>query len=363
MSLGSHLKHLRTLHRSKRHYRLFHTLLLGLFAAFMVISIVLFPAQVFNASLGGLNIWWKIVFPTLLPVLILSEFMLGFGILHGLGATLDPLLKRLFRLPSHSGLAIVHSLMAGFPKGAQVTNDQVIKYNMKPSEASRLLAYSHIANPVFIISIIGVGFLGSVRLGFMLAILYYVSHFLTGFLLRQRAKSYIQVDNANENLRFPLAPSPDHTKISYLRAIKQAIKEGRRVHSKAFGKMLGDAVMESIQNLMTLGGYIIIFSVLATQIQMIPLDPLQSRPIWLKLFLEVHLGSLHLVQSSSPLPWVIAWISVGLGWSGIASFLQVKSMIYPSNIQMKQFVIHRVIHALIAFGLTFVLWKPLQLLW
>ena len=48
--------------------------LLGGGALFLVVSLVLYPETAFNSSLEGLQIWWEVVFPALLPFLSLLKF-------------------------------------------------------------------------------------------------------------------------------------------------------------------------------------------------------------------------------------------------------------------------------------------------
>lgn len=43
------------------------------------------------------------MFPALLPFLIITELLRGMGVLHGLGALMEPLLRALLRLPGAGG--------------------------------------------------------------------------------------------------------------------------------------------------------------------------------------------------------------------------------------------------------------------
>jgi nucleoside recognition membrane protein YjiH len=56
-------------------YRLFWTVC----ALIFTICMALYPQVVFNGALLGLQTWWNIVFPALLPFFIASELLMNFG--------------------------------------------------------------------------------------------------------------------------------------------------------------------------------------------------------------------------------------------------------------------------------------------
>lgn len=70
-------------------------LLIGLLALLM-------PGIALEASLKGLSVWWEVLFPALFPFFVLSEVLLGFGIVHLAAALLDPLMRPLFRIPGQA---------------------------------------------------------------------------------------------------------------------------------------------------------------------------------------------------------------------------------------------------------------------
>lgn len=86
----------------------------GVTAILLAIAIVVAPESSFQASLTGLTLWWTLVFPALLPFLILSEMLSASGFVHGIGVLLEPLMKRCFRLPGAGGWTLVLGLTAGF---------------------------------------------------------------------------------------------------------------------------------------------------------------------------------------------------------------------------------------------------------
>lgn len=71
----------------------------GIMAILIAIAIIISPESSFEASLQGLKLWWTLVFPALLPFLMLSEMLTASGFVHGFGVLLEPLMKRSFVCP------------------------------------------------------------------------------------------------------------------------------------------------------------------------------------------------------------------------------------------------------------------------
>lgn len=92
------------------------TIILSTGALMLVIAVVASPKEAFDASIQGLDIWWKIIFPAMLPFLMLSQMLTAFGFTHAIGALLGPLMQRWFRLPGNAGLAIAVGMCGGFPQ-------------------------------------------------------------------------------------------------------------------------------------------------------------------------------------------------------------------------------------------------------
>src|SRR3984893_18367908 len=77
--------------------------------------LIRYPEPGFKAAIQGRGIWWDILFPALFPFLVISELMLGFGIVDFLGTLLDPLMRPLFRLPGIGGFVVAMGFASGYP--------------------------------------------------------------------------------------------------------------------------------------------------------------------------------------------------------------------------------------------------------
>lgn len=333
------------------------TVIMGFSAVLLVVCIVLYPDQAFQASLQGLSIWWKLVFPALLPFLVLSEILIAFGWVHALGVLIDPLLRVLFRIPGVGGWAMSLGWTAGYPAGAVAAVKLRQQKALSRQEAQRLLALSHVSNPVFMIVVVGVGFLHQAELGLMIAIVHWSSIVITGLLLRWFAPP--SPEPAPERAALARSASVKGGMFARVRRMIEAMRDAHRQDGRSFGKLLGEAVGSAVQTLLMVGGYMMIFSVV---IQVVRLAvPQEISRYAINGLFEINLGA-HAV-STAPFAsqmWQMALLGAILAWSGISAHLQVRSITRATDLSYASFLGARLLHAAVAFVLTFALWQPLQ---
>ncbi|WP_152392418.1 nucleoside recognition domain-containing protein [Paenibacillus guangzhouensis] len=355
------------------------TLLFSFGAILLVFCIVLYPDQAFKASLQGLSVWWKLIFPALLPFLVLSEIMIAYGFAHGLGVLLDPVMRRVFGIPGVGGWALALGWTAGFPAGAEATATLRKMQVLQKHEANRLLALSHVSNPILIIVVIGVGFLQQPHAGLALAIFHWASAILTGFILYgispRRSQPIAQSESAteghdplfatqedgaeqhNSNLASPNSHAPKRRWQRILEAMEQA----HQADGRTFGRLLGDAVSSAVQTLMMVGGYMMIFSIIAQIVQL--LFPMHIAPYWVQGFLELHLGTYGISTADIASNLIqMAILSGILAWSGISAHLQIRSKTQSTDMSYLYFLLSRMLHCILAVLITLACWNPLQLL-
>lgn len=89
--------------QSKNRFRV-TTYFMALLTIYMTLAMVYYPKDSFDAATIGLQLWWDVVFPALLPFFILSEILMGLGVVHGIGVLLEPLMRPLFKVPGAGAL-------------------------------------------------------------------------------------------------------------------------------------------------------------------------------------------------------------------------------------------------------------------
>src|SRR5690554_1622336 len=97
------------------------TLLLAGITAFIAFALLKYPGDASEASIRGLNLWWEIVFPTLLPFFIIAELLLSFGVVKFIGVLFEPIMRPIFNVPGVGSFAWAMGMASGYPTGAKIT--------------------------------------------------------------------------------------------------------------------------------------------------------------------------------------------------------------------------------------------------
>lgn len=320
------------------------------------------PDESLEASIRGLKMWWEIVFPSLFPFFVISELLIGFGVVKFLGVLLEPFMRPFFRVPGVGGFAWAMGMATGFPAGAKLTVRLREEKQLTKIEAQRLVSFTNSSSPLFIFAAVSVGFFNNPRLGLLLAAAHYLGNFFVGFTMR----FYGVKKKKQEKERKPV--------LNISQALS-ALHQTRIHNQKPIGKLLGDAVMSSIHTLLVVGGFIILFSVinkLLFHLQVTPaiasvLDyilptlqlPKEFGNSLVAGIFEITLGSQMAseVQGSLLLQQAII-VSFILGFSGFSVHAQVASILATTDIDYKPFFFARVLHGFLASIFTVLLWKP-----
>ncbi|KKB42253.1 sporulation integral membrane protein YlbJ [Bacillus thermotolerans] len=338
------------------------TLLLAFIVTAFAGSLISFPEISLEASIRGLNMWWEIVFPSLLPFFIVSEMMIGLGVVSFIGFLLEPLMRPLFKVPGAGGFVWAMAMASGFPSGAKLTARLRQSGKLTQIEAERLVCFTNSSNPLFIVGAVAVGFFHDPQLGLLLAVAHYGGNLLVGLTMRlYHPKQEITPASASS---FSLSSA------------FAAMHEAREEDGRPVGKLMGDAVISSIHTLLMIGGFIILFSVLnkvlfylnvtsvlaagaAAVLSLVNLPSELSVPFIAGVF-EITLGSQMISQiDTADLLQQVIVVSFVLAFSGLSVHAQVASILAETDIRFRPFLTARLLHGLYSAGLAFLLWKPI----
>lgn len=219
--------------------KMFIISILIILASFMIIN----PGETVNAAANGFKLWYNILVPALLPFFIIAELMVNVGLVRFIGVMLEPIMRPIFKLPGCSSLVIVMGFTSGFPVGAILSKKLYEEKMLTANEAERLVSFTNNSSPLFIIGAIGIGMFNSAAFGYLLAASHYLANILVGLFWRFKAVTTV---------------TPKENKMS----IKSAFSQLLTTQTDGIGKILGDAIRNSINNILAIAGFIIFFSVL-----------------------------------------------------------------------------------------------------
>jgi sporulation integral membrane protein YlbJ len=339
------------------------TAFMAITMTFLTISLIANPQSCLDASIRGLDMWWEVVFPSLLPFFILSELLIGLGVVNFIGVLLEPLMRPLFRVPGVGGFVWAMGMASGFPSGAKLSARLRQEKQLTQIEAERLVSFTNSSSPLFIFGAVSVGFFHNPNLGFILAASHYLSNFTVGLLMRFYGT----------RTKIPSASNKEHPFL--LKRAFDALHQKRINEKRALGKLIGDAIFSSIHTLLMIGGFIILFSVFNKMLAVVHVTPFVnsiiqhflsvvqlpasfSVPILSGIF-ETTLGNQLTSQTNAPVLQQAMVASFILAFSGLSVQAQVASILAETDIRFKPYFIARIMQSTIAPLLTFVLWKPL----
>lgn len=326
-------------------YKEFQRLILAFSSLTITILIILYPKQSLSASLKGLNTWFNIVLPALLPFFIVSDIMIELGVVEFLSRLLNPIMKPVFNCPGQSSFVWIMSITSGYPMGPRLIASLYQGGSITKAEGQRMLAFCNTSGPLFMIGAVGIGMLGSQEAGKLIAISHYLASLLVGILFRFYRKEE------------PRRPIP------------REISNKETTPPKSLGTILGDSVRNSMESQLLIGGFIILFSVIINLV--IKGDaPHSLAPVphgWAFAFssgsqlikslgagiLEITTGCQLLGESTLPFETKLVLASFIIGWGGFSIHSQAISLLANTDFSIGLYFIAKLSHGAISAIITY----------
>lgn len=285
----------------------------------------------------GLNLWFEKMIPSLLPFMILSGIMVRLKLTDKFSMILYPLVKPLFKVRKNVCYAMIIGFLCGFPMGARVVDDLYMRRMIDKREAQYLLSFCNNIGPVYFCSFV-LPLLERKRILPYLFGMYGIP-FLYGWMLRYT------------RYRDLPAPSLEGSHREEKRADLVSCENAEKKSSLAerLLEAADDSVHSSMQNILSLGGYMILFNLL----NLFPHVLLGKPPRILSPLLEIT-GGLTLLENALPLYSLLA-----LSFGGLSCIAQTYGSIADSDLSIKNYVLHKIALTLLN-GLFYLSWFLLQ---
>ncbi|MDF2959266.1 MAG: rane protein [Paenibacillus sp.] len=347
--------------------------LIALLALGLMSLMLFFPAESFQASLKGLSIWWDVLFPALFPFFVISEMMLGVGLVHFFGTLLDPMMRPVFRIPGIGGFVMAMGFAAGYPVGARLTSQLWEQRLVNREEGERLVAFTTSSDPIFLIGAVSLGFFHDAGLAAILAAAHYGTAILLGLLMRFHGGK-----NAGTVQDVPVLLNAKGVRPNILIRAFEAMHTARIQDGRTLGEMLQQAVRTGLQLIFVVGGLVVFFSVVMevmtsahimsifyiginSVLQLFGVPLALSQAVANGLF-EVTLGAKAAGGAGAhiDLMYKTAIAAFVLSWAGLSVHAQIVSLLHHTNLRYLPFCAARLLHGLMAAAAVFVLWEPMQ---
>lgn len=279
------------------------------------------------ASLG-LELWFRKMIPALLPFMILSGIMVRMKLTEKMSMAFFPVLGPVFRVRKNVVYCMMLGFLCGFPMGARVTADMLEHGMLTKKEGEYLLAFCNNIGPVYFCSFVLPLLDRQLTLPYLFGM--YGIPLLYGIVLR-----YTLFKNS-------LMPEP------VLNSVRHPFDSFRESDGR-FGLQLLEAVDESVvtslQSILTLGGYMILFNLL----NLLPHILLGRKPALLAPLLEIT-GGMSMLGGELPLYSLLV-----LSFGGLSCVAQTYCCIRKTELSIESYIWHKIILTLLT-GCFYLCW-------
>ncbi len=280
--------------------------------AFFILMLC-FPGATFVGATNGLLLWFQIIFPTLLPFIILSNLLIHTNSVHYISSILRPFMQRIFHVSGDGCYAILVGFLCGYPLGAKTVADLVKTKRIPLTEGQYLLSFCNNTSPMFIISYIVMQSFKDSSLLFGTLLILFATPILCSFLFRR------------------LYPISHPAKSSANHASKKLLINFHIVDS---------CIMDGFEIITKVGGYIILFSILFSFFTNLPFP-------WFLPTLEISNGILYIMNLNLPLSIAFPLVLSLTTFGGFCTLAQTYSMIQGTKLSVYPYIIQKLITTLV----------------
>lgn len=310
------------------------------------IFIILFIINInlcISAAIDGCKLWYKSILPTTFPFIVICNLLIYYDGISLYSKFLSPLICKPLGLSKNCSFPIVASILCGYPLGAKYCVDLYSMGYLDKDEYERLLNIASNVGPLFLIGSVGGTLLNNISLGYILLLGSYLSIIFIGFITKKK-RNHIK------------SSSPEYSKYETIN----------------FGTSIKNAIQNGINTTLSIGGFIIIFSVIISLIKnntyfycsFEKLETIFKLPIGT--LYSLFLGSIEMTNGCSivsilslPLAIKLSIISFLCSFSGLAVIAQVSSFVSETKINYNKYVFFKLIQGIFSSAITYVLFKLL----
>ncbi|EYE89294.1 hypothetical protein Q428_03190 [Fervidicella metallireducens AeB] len=311
----------------------------------VLLLLVLYPYQSLNSAKDGINLWFFVVVPSLLPFFIINDMLISLKVPENISRMFSPLAKYLFNTSGYGAYVFIMSLFSGYPAGAKITAKLIESKKITVEEGERILSFSSTSGPLFIIGAVGTGMLNNSSLGYFLFISHILGAITNGFvykLFTREKNIYCNVALSHEN---------------------------RNVR---VGEILSKSISDSLITCGFIGGYIILFSVIITLLEnidffvilnllltmlYIPKNISNYICTLLQSSIEISNGCKIISNLGSSLSTKMILISFIISFSGFSIIGQVTSILSKTKININKYIFFKLTHGIFSALICWILLK------
>lgn len=208
-----------------------------------------FPEHYMKATGRGLALFASNVLPAMFPFLFLNTMLSNTRAIPFINKAFEKPVNKIFGVVKEGAFVLISALICGYPVGAVTTARLYENGDISIDDAKSFLPFTSLAGPVFILSTVSSVFEDK-NVGLVVLISHYVGTFINGlvwrFLSHTRARKRNHIENGPVVINTSALPADLAT------------------------HLLGEAVTSSALSMLTVGGYIVLFGLVADTFALLP---------------------------------------------------------------------------------------------
>jgi len=198
-----------------------------------------------DSGRAGFALFSSNVLPVLFPFFFITSLMIESGMFDTTPRFLSKIMKSVFNVDGKVAGIFGLSILSGYPTSARMLAELYDKGEISRSDAIRASTFTSITSPIFVIATVGAALYGNMRMGIVIFIAMVIGAILNGIIYRKVSFKNEKVQNST--------PHKVEDKSEHI---------SRRSTSDA----IMSSLQSSIQSILMVGGLIVIFFIIAGQI-------------------------------------------------------------------------------------------------
>ena len=120
---------------------------------FILILLFLKRPFIISSTIESFEIWKSSIFPSIFPIMIISDFIISTNLITIISNILGPIFKKIFKVSKYASYVFIMSMISGTPSNAKYINDLYLNKVIDKEEVIKILSMTLLYNPLLIITI------------------------------------------------------------------------------------------------------------------------------------------------------------------------------------------------------------------
>lgn len=279
------------------------------------------------------DIFIYVLLPSLFPFILFSNILIYSGYFNILANTrFSRFLERIFKVSCYGASSVIFGFLFGYPNGARYVNQLYEDKKISHKEAEYLLLFVNNSSPAFVISSIGIGMFGNIKIGILLLISHVIAAILVGIIYR---------------FKYNICKGEYSNK-----------KEKESIEYNLSFDVITKAITKTVYTMCIIFGFIVIFIYINNYLlKIITFAFGYNKYIdaFMLCVMELTSGINKLTALDIDLKLLITLISFFLGFSSLSINFQIYSCVHKNNFKLKNILKGKILHGILSAIITYIL--------